>query len=127
LGVTPDAVPKADLRNIFAPADQRVLTALALALPGDADRRLEQIGVVVYLIDGEKPVYLYNMEMGIARLSVSSPLIADAVADVPALVEGLGRATDLDRCVRLLLSSLEDGKDNLAAFIAAWSALEIFV
>jgi hypothetical protein len=57
-----DAIAKPEIRGAFRPSAQSVLTALGLSLPANADRRVDKIGDVVFLVDpdGGKPIYAFS-------------------------------------------------------------------
>ncbi len=124
-----DDVPKGELRKPFKAAIESVLASAALSLPAQADKKVEEIGSVLYLVDPEKdiPIYPFNFQMGRASAYVSGPVGENFAAEVTALAEPLAAVPVLERPVRLLLSSLQVDADSLPAFISAWSALEIFV
>lgn len=124
-----DVIDKKEIRASFRPFVYAALFALGLSHLPNADRQIEKIGEVVYLIDpeSEKPIYTISMSIGNARLSLSSPLTEDVISvagkRVPALM--LGRA--MGRSISLINTSFDRETNPLQAFIAAWSALEIFV
>jgi hypothetical protein len=124
-----DAIAKPEIRDTFRPSAQSVLTALALSLPANADRRIEKVGGVVFFVDpdSEKPIYSYSLQGGFARGSVASPLTRDAIAEAAGLAPSLAAERSMARPGSLLITSLEQATGDLQAFIAAWSALEIFV
>jgi hypothetical protein len=124
-----DAISKPEIRESFGPSIQGVLTALALSLTPTADRSIEKIGDVIYLIDpdGGKPIYTFSFQGGFGRGSVASPLTADSIAEAAALAPSLLAQSTLARPTSLLIASLDRATSDLQAFIAAWSALEIFV
>ena len=103
--------------------------ALGLSLPPNADRRIRKVGDVVYLIDPDngKPVYTFSFQMGHPKAFVSGPLTQSAIAETVTLAPKL--ATDIAgaRPISLLITSLDDTADDLLAFIAAWTALQIFI
>jgi hypothetical protein len=124
-----DAVAKPQIRGIFGQSTQSVLTALGLTLPPNADRRVQKIGDVVYLVDPDsgKPMYTFSFQGGFARASIASPLTQDVIAETAALTPKLTTEKSMARPTSLLVTSLEEATGELQAFIAAWSALEIFV
>lgn len=128
-GIVLDDLSKSELRKPFKSTIEGVLSAVALGLPEQADKRIEEIGSVLYLVDPDKkiPVYAFNFDMGGASAYISSPIGADFVREVTELAVPLASDKALERPVRLLLSSLYTGVDSLPAFISAWSALEIFI
>ncbi len=128
-GLCIDDVPKSEIRETFRPSVQGVMTALGLSLSANADHTIEKVGDVVYLIDPDKgkPVYAFNFHGGIARASVASPITAAVIAEAAALAPKLAADKTMARPTSLLFTSLEEATDELQGFIAAWSALEIFV
>lgn len=128
-GICIDDIAKPAIREAFRPSVQSVITALGLSLSANADRRIEKAGDVIYLIDpdGEKLIYPFNIQMGSARVSVASPLTAAVIAQTAAIAPRLAADKAMARPMSLLFTSLEEATDELQGFIAAWSALEIFV
>ena len=108
---------------------QAILTALVLSLPANADRQVEKVGEVIYLVDPDngKPIYTFNIQGGAARFSLASPLTEDLVVDAGKRVSKVIGDKTLERPSSLFITSLNQATDTLQAFIAAWSALEIFV
>ena len=124
-----DAISKVEIRDKFRQPIQCVMTALELTLPAHADRRIEKIGDVVYLLDPEngKPIYTFNFQGGFARASVATPLTHSVIEESAALAPKIAANMKIARPVSLLITSLDDDTEKLQAFIAAWSAVEIFV
>ena len=124
-----DAIDKSEARDFFRPSIQAVITTISLSLPVNADRQIERVGEVIYLAESnnEKPIYTFSPHMGNARLSVSSPLTDVFVTDVATRISRIISDKTLARPASLLTTSLNRATDALQAFIAAWSALEIFV
>ncbi len=128
-GIVLDDLPKSELRKPFKSAVESVLAAVALGLPERADKKVEEIGSIIYLVDPDKdiPVYIVNFEMSGKGGYICNPIEAGFFEEVADLVEPLVADVTLERPVRLLVSSLYTGVDSLPAFISAWSALEIFI
>lgn len=124
-----DAVEKPAIRESFRPLVQAVLTALGLSLSANADRQIEKVGEVIYLVepDNGKPVYTFSFRGGTARVSLASPLTEERVEDAGKRVLKVIADKTMARPASLLATSLNQATDALQAFIAAWSALEIFV
>ena len=129
LAVCFDAIDKVELKEAFRPYLQAILTAVDLSLPINADHLIEKAGEVIYLVEPHtgKPVYTFTAQMGAARLSIASPLTDVVAADATSRVPKLISDKTLARPASLLITSLDRASDALQAFIAAWSALEIFV
>jgi hypothetical protein len=124
-----DAIAKTEIRENFRPSVQSVITALSLSLPTNADRRVEKTGDVVYLVDSDdgKPIYTFAFQGGSARASIASPLTQGIIAESAALAAKLATNKTMARPSSLLITSLDDATYELQGFIAAWSALEIFI
>ncbi len=124
-----DAIDKSAIKEIFRPSIQAVLTAITLSIPSDADHQIEPIGEVIYLVgaDGKKPIYSFSLQMGSARLSLSSPLSAAALSNATKWIPRLVDYENLARPISLAVTSIDRTTDSLQGFLAAWSALEIFV
>jgi hypothetical protein len=82
---------------------------------------------VVFFREDGKPVYSYTFSGGPVRVYVSRPLADDQVQAIGELYRLLSADSTLQRVQRLIRSSLETDDDPLRAFLAAWSAFEIFV
>jgi hypothetical protein len=124
-----DAIDKREFRTIFDPLVKASLTAMCLALPANADRRVENVGEIIYLVNpgSEKPIYTFTIKGGAIGVSIGSPLADDHLAEAAVLVPKLLENREVSKASSLILSSLNKATDQLQAFIAAWSALEIFI
>ena len=114
--------------ELFRPSIQTALTAIALSLSTNADRETDRLGEVVFLVepDNPKPIYTFTFNISAARLSLASPVTDSILSDagrIPKLVADKALA----RPISLLSTSLSRETDSLQRFMAAWSALEIFV
>lgn len=129
LAVCFDAIDKSEVRELFRPAIQIVTAILGLSLPTNADRQIERIGEVIYLVepDTEKPIYTYTFEISAPRLSIASALTEAVVSDAARRISKITDDKAFARPASLLITSLNRATDALQAFISAWSALEIFV
>ena len=124
-----DAVDKDEIRESFRPTLDALLVALTLNLPSNADQLVEKTGEVIYLVDPAKetPVYSYTAKFGPARLSLAAQMTEDMITNAAKLVPTITGDKSIARTVSLLISSLNRGTDGLQTFVAAWTALEIFV
>ena len=124
-----DAVDKDKIRESFRPVVDALLIAVTLNLPLNADRLIEKAGEVIYLVDSitKAPVYSFIMKAGPVRLSVAAQLTEDLIENAAKLVPTITEDKSIARTVSLLIASLNRATDGLQAFIAAWTALEIFV
>lgn len=127
-GLYLDDIPKSEIREIFRPSFQGVMTALSMSLPANVDRGIEKMGDVVYLIDSDrgKPVYAFNLR-GSGTLSLSGQLTATTIDEAATIARKLVSDKVMAKPTSLLVTSLEEAAEGLERFIAAWSALEIFV
>jgi hypothetical protein len=128
-GISLDDISKDEIRERFRPPVQAVLSAMTLSVPAGSDLEFEKVGEVIYVLDdgSTKPIYVLNVQMGSARLSVARPLTDDAIGIAAALAARLNAETGSLRTYSLLRTSLDRATNDLQGFIAAWSALEIFV
>jgi hypothetical protein len=124
-----DAIDKKPIVSAFRPFVDATLFALRLSLRGDTDRQAEKLGEVVYLVEPEsdRPVYSFTMGMGTARASLSSALTADIISFAGNRVATLLVDKSMSRSMSLLNTSFDENTAPLQAFMASWSALEIFV
>lgn len=124
-----DPDEKTKIRATFYPFVNAALAALGLSLAPDADREVDKVGEAVYFVDPDngKPIYCFTTYGGLPRISIASPLTPEAVAEAGSRVSKLMGAKDMGQPIRLINTSLDRGTDGLQGFIAAWSALEIFV
>ena len=122
-----DAVDKAAVQAQFAPLIGHVLAALKLGQTDRADGQTEHRGTVALLLDGEREIYLLNLEAGAMRASLATPLTLESLRRSAALTKVLAAEDHLERVGRLFVESFKRQTDPLFAFIAAWSALEVFV
>jgi len=81
----------------------------------------------VFFPEHGKPHHVFNMEVGEARLVVSSPLTQDQIRDGQDWYSKLATSASLSRVWRLLVASLGFADDRLRGFMNSWSALEILV
>jgi hypothetical protein len=127
-GFSLDDVSKADIRDEFEPAVHCVLIALILSFSGRAVG-FDKIGEVIYLTEAgsTKPIYVFNVEGGHARLYISRPMSSGHIEDARALAQRLISDKDLPRAFSLLRTSLDRATDELQGFMAAWNAMEIFI
>lgn len=124
-----DAFENGIAREKFLPVIQATLTAMAISLPENADTRIEKVQDISFLIETKtkKPIYCFTAELGTATVRVSTPLTDDIVKKARAHARAFPTDRKLARVADLLIESKEIGTNELRAFIAAWSALEMFV
>lgn len=124
-----DGADKPTIREAFRPISDAALTALGISLPDNLDREFEKVGEVIYLLNREtaKPTYTFTFTGHAPRLSVSSILKSDVLESVGSKSEKLLSGKMLSRPSKLLNTSHDRKTDPLQGFLAAWSALEIFV
>jgi hypothetical protein len=127
--VSMDDFPKDDMRAKFQPILQSILTALSLVLPEDADQTLECIGEAVFLYEESKskPVYVVQFKGGGAWFSVSTSLKFESVAAATNILKLHDAEFRSLRFYRLLRASYDRKTSDLQRFVAAWSAIEIFI
>lgn len=89
--------------------------------------RAEKIFGAAYRSHEEHGIVHYCAFSGQAEVSITSQLPNDFAQDFRAISQILSESQDLASVFRLLASSHTQHTDKLASFLAAWSALEIFV
>lgn len=124
-----DAVAKPEIRQVFDGSLKSTIAALSLSLLGASSRSVQKLGEEVYLVDTltQKPTYSFTVTGFAPTVSISGPMTTVVISEAAALALQLLADRKLARPVSLLLTSLEKETDELQSFIAAWSALEIFV
>jgi hypothetical protein len=129
LAVCFDAIDKSELKEVFRQSIQATMAGLSISLPTNADRQIESVGETIYLVepDTEKPIYTFSVQMGAPKLSLATPLSDAVVSEAAKRISKVISDKTLVRPASLLFTSLNRTTDPLQAFIAAWSALEIFV
>lgn len=119
----------ADTAKIRAEFEGRI-TALLNSIVSEAGnvigiRKLSD--AVIFFREDGKPVYSYTFSTGTLQSYVSTPLTDDQAQAIDELYRALATDTILQRVQRLTRSSFEIQGDPFRSFLAAWSALEIFV
>lgn len=124
-----DAIAKDKTREKFRPALYGALSAISLALPDRIDPRIEKIRDISYLVEAEsgKPIYSFTFQGGFVDASVASPLSEDVMERARIRARAFPVDGTLAKVANLLIESQERRTNELRAFVAAWSALEIFV
>jgi len=124
-----DEVDNDAVRAAFRPFASALLTATAICLNTNADRQHALVGEIIYLIEDDvpKPIYSFRITGNPVRISISHPLDAAIMTSIARVGAKLISDTQLERSSRLLTLSHDRKTDPLQAFLAAWSALEIFV
>jgi hypothetical protein len=108
-------------------AARSCVSALVASLPHRADLTVNQCGGLTYGLDGEKPIYSFTFKMGRPTVSIAMPASTKDLALAAPRAKALAASPKLQKAAGLLVESLDRGTSPLRAFIAAWSALEIFV
>jgi hypothetical protein len=108
-------------------AARSCVAALVASLPDRADLTVSQCGALTYGLDGKKPIYSFTIKMGWPTVSIAMPVSVQDLALAPPRASALAASPKLQKAASLLVESLDRGTLPLRAFIAAWSALEIFL
>jgi hypothetical protein len=114
--------PKEPLRRASKSNVLTVLAALAVAVDVSGVDEISDT-VVFYRGDG-KPMYSYTLSMT-ANPSVSHAILEEAIGSVEDWYRALAGHEEVQRVVRLLVSSLQTEGDKLRSFLSAWAAIEI--
>ena len=117
--------PRELLRQSSRPHVLAALAAMAVAT-GDVSG-IEQVSDTVVFFRGDgKPIYCYTRS-ATANPSVLRMISEDSIGSVEGWYRAIARDQELERVVRLLVSSLQTEGDALRSFLYAWTAIEIFV
>jgi hypothetical protein len=120
-----DAIDKDAVRAVARPIADRILGALVIA--SEADSRFDRLKESMYLVgDDGRITYSLTATFGAASLLVRR-LSADLPERVAKYLLPVGsKRLDLSTVYSLLRSAVDGRTEPLRAFVAAWSALEIF-
>ena len=117
--------PRDTLRQASSPHVLAALAAVAVAMGDVSGIKQASDTVVFYRSDG-KPMYCYTVsartEAGLLRA-----ISEDTLGSVEDWYRAFAGDQELDRVVRLLVSSLQTKGDALRSFLHAWTATEILV
>jgi hypothetical protein len=118
-----------DKETFQGPIEHRVTALLnsLLSVSGSLSGISRVTDAVIYYRADGKPIYAYTFTSGRVRAYISRRLSADQELAICERYRVLVADAELSRVQRLIRSSLETEEDVLRAFLAAWSALEIFV
>lgn len=124
-----DAFDKSEMREKFKPVVVRSLAAITLSLKDRADPRIAKVTDGMYVLhpDSEKPTYSFTFTSGNLRVSIGTMLDDDAENRINHYAENLRKDRHIGKVLDQLVESLAKEKDEFRAFLAAWTALEIFV
>ena len=117
----------APVQERFEPIIQSALTALSLFSPVKADLAVRPLGAATYLIDPQtgSPIHCLRL-VASGSMRIATPLTDDAIVQASKCVAGIHDDSSLKKVADLLSESQEDSLHELRAFVASWSALEIF-
>lgn len=129
LNVSMDQTSFDSARETFKSLARALITATALNLPHHNDRQYALVGETGYLTEPgrSEPIYSVGMVAMGGRASVSNSLDTANAERIARQAAKLVEDGGLERSSRLLSLSHDQKTDELQAFLAAWSALEIFV
>lgn len=124
-----DKLEKSEIRAEFWPSIARSLMAITLSLKESADPRISNVTEGTYLLDpaSEKPTYSFTFTAGSARLSIGTMLDEDVESRIHHYAKQLRDDRHIGKVLDQLILSLANQKDEFRSFLAAWTALEIFV
>lgn len=119
-----DAIDKECIQNQHKEKIHAIVASLSIS--NSPEYHAERIASGIYFVDANnKPLYSYTFQGGRARLIIAKPVDFEKEIEISKTI-GLSISNmQLKTPFRLLTQSLETTKDNLRAFVSAWSALEI--
>jgi hypothetical protein len=120
-----DAIDKDAIRAMARPTADRILGALVIA--SEVESRFDRLKESMYLVGADGHItYSLTATFGAASLLVRR-LSTDLPERVAKYLSPVGnRRLDLSTVYSLLRSAVDGQTEPLRAFVAAWSALEIF-
>jgi hypothetical protein len=123
-----DVVDKDAIASKYRVLVESAMAAVLAVLPLGAQKQVSRVaeGVWFELPDG-LPLFSFSPKVLGVGLSVSSRLDEKMVSEAMALAEQLSQNDDVRTPVGLFLRGVMESSDRLRAFIAGWSALEIFI
>jgi hypothetical protein len=129
IGFGIDMIDGAAYRKLHRRALHGTSTALSLALTDTTSSpEIRFLTDGVYLTGPSGlVVYAKSISMGAVGVAIASQRFAEAAQTAAAVTPILMKDTKLDSAVDLFVQSQRKSNDNLRAFIAAWSALELLV
>lgn len=124
-----DAFDKMEMQTKFRPAVVKSLTAVAVSVGERADPRVSKVAEGMYLTssDSDKPTYSFTFTAGALRVSVGTMLDKSSENRIASYAMRLFGDQNLQRVLDQFVQSLTEDKDEFRAFLAAWTALEIFI
>ena len=119
-----DAIDKDSLRKAHEETIHSIISSLSIST--SPEYHAEKIASGTHFIDSsDKLLYSFTMQGGRARMILAKPIDTEKEKDISKVI-GLSCGNALFKTpFRLLTQSLETTQDELRAFIAAWTALEI--
>ena len=119
-----DAIDKESLRKKHEETIHSIVSSLSIST--SPEYHAEKITSGIHFIDSnDKTLYSFTMQGGRARLILAKPIDTEKEKEISKVI-GLSCGNSLFKTpFRLLTQSLETTQDELRAFIAAWTALEI--
>lgn len=119
-----DAIDKESLRKAHEETIHSIISALSIST--SPEYHAEKITSGIHFSDSSnKPLYSFTMQGGRARMILAKPIDDKKEKEISNII-GLSCGNKLLKTpFRLLTQSLETTQDELRAFIAAWTALEI--
>ncbi len=120
-----DAIDKESLQKKHEATIHSIISSLSIST--SPEYHAEKVTSGIHFTDcNDKPLYSFTMKGGRARIILAKPIDNTKEKDISKVI-GLSLENALFKTpFRLLTQSLETTQDELRAFIAAWTALEIF-
>jgi hypothetical protein len=124
-----DAFDKVQMRTKFRPAVVRSLTAVAVSLGERTYPRVSKVAEGMYLTssDSDKPTYSFTFTAGALGAFVGATLDESSENSITSYATRLFGDQHLQRVLDQFVQSLTEDTDEFRAFLAAWTALEMFV
>ncbi len=121
-----DAIDKDKVMASHALAVRAIATSFCLESKSICN--IKDVTRGVYFRDEQgRVVYSFTAKVGSPRAYVSSPITTDNLRSISQRATRMLRQTELNNIYRLYAEMLNQGDDQLRAFLLGWAALEMFV
>ena len=116
------------LRESALRATRAAHAGLTLALGENVTDTLRSFGTVDYAIEPDTKRLLYSLNMSVSSsMTMLTHMTPEMTSEAARFADAIGQNDSVANTVRLLSLSARTDTDQLTAFLAAWSGLELFV
>ncbi len=129
IGFGIDIISGKEYREFHKAAMHNTATALSLSLVDSNSSTEIHFGRDIIYLKGNNGLRIYprSISMGTPGIIISSPPQKDSLEKANVYIPAMMENRRLQTAISLYIESQKTGVDNLRAFIAVWSALELLV